>query len=876
MKISVNWLKKFANFGDINECELEEKIGARLVEIESVENLGEKYHDVVLARVVSCVPHPDSDHMHLLKIDDDGAADKIISRNLEKIAQIEGKSLEKTAKKYLGAEKLPRDENGYIQVVCGAPNIRENLIVAWLPPTSTVPDSYGTDDEFRLDARKLRGVLSYGMCASPRELGLYDEHDGILEVAEITDEDSRNSIENQLKNTQNLFAKAFEFDDDFLLEVENKSLTDRPDTFGILGFARETAAIFGQKSVSPDWFNAENEHTQTGDFSLEKPNVVIEDPELCARYEGVVISGADGKLESSLLRKTYLARSGVRPLSAIVDISNYLMLLTGQPLHTFDYDKLREISPTGRADIIVRAAEKGEKLELLDGREIEMEPKDIVIAAGDRENSVAVALAGAMGGASTEIDENTKNIFVESATFNLYNLRGTQFRHGIFSEAITRFTKGQPAELTDHVLRQAIAEFAKICGKQISPIADNFAKKSPNKPIKISAEKVNDLLGASYSQEEISQVLENLGYEIREISQDVVAPWWRTDVHIFEDVAEDVGRVLGFDNIPVELPTRKFVAVANPELYNLQRKIREILKSFGANELLTYSFISRKLAENLGLDHEEMYKIVNAISPELQLIRSTLVAKMSEKAVENIRAGYTKIAMFEMGQTFTKNSGMTEENVPEFTNCLAMVVADKNNKSGDAFYLAKKYLTDLFDKFGVEKHVEFREFEKVKNPYEIKRSAEIFAKIEDQKFVKIGEIGELKDEFRENLKLPKFSSAFEISLDEFKKIIEKNSVNYRPVPKFQGTSRDMTFRVGRDVNFAEIENEIRENLENLPENFQTNLVAKDVFAQDETTKNLTFHAEFYDLEKTVDTKYVGKIVDKIAKDLSVKFDAKMI
>ena len=142
--------------------------------------------------------------------------------------------------------------------------------------------------------------------------------------------------------------------------------------------------------------------------------------------------------------------------------------------------------------------------------------------------------------------------------------------------------------------------------------------------------------------------------------------------------------------------------------------------------------------------------------------------------------------------------------------------------------------------------------------------------------MKIGEIGELKDEFRENLKLPKLSAAFEISLDEFKKIIEENSVNYRPVPKFQGTSRDMTFRVGRDVNFAEIENEIRENLENLPENFQTNLVAKDVFAQDETTKNLTFHTEFYDLEKTVDTKYVGKIVDKIAKDLSVRFGAKMI
>jgi phenylalanyl-tRNA synthetase beta chain len=871
MIISKNWLKNFAKI-DAGDDELFSRIGARLVEIESTENLAEKYADVVVAKVVSCVPHPDSDHMSLLKLDDGGKVDEIISRNIEKLAKETGELPEKLAKKYFGADKLPRDENGLLQVVCGAPNVRENMIVAWLPPTSIVPETYGTDDEFRLDARKLRGIVSYGMCAAADELGLWDEHDGILDLTDFA-------------KVGDDFAKKLELNDT-LLEVENKSLTHRPDSFGVIGFAREVAAIFDKESEDPKWFTEnpdENFAKKDMEFALEKPNVIIDDAELCARYEGVVISGADGKKESDILRKSYLARSGMRPISAIVDISNYLMLLTGQPLHTFDYDKLLAISPTKKAEIIVRAARENEKMTLLDGREIEMSPKDIVIAAGNREESVAIALAGAMGGANTEIDEKTSRIFVESATFDLFNLRGTQFRHGIFSEAITRFTKGQPAALTDPVLRQAIAEFAKIGGEQVSEIVDNFAEKPEKIAMEIPAQKINDLLGTNYSRVEMGKVLNDLGYDGDSTNSDngeilriAKTPWWRTDLHITEDVAEDIGRVLGFDNIPLDLPTRKFTAVANPKLYDLQRKIREILKSFGANEVLTYSFISRKLAENLGLNADEMYKITNAISPELQLYRSTLTAKMLEKSVENIRAGYTDLTLFELGQTVSRSDGLTEENVPKMAQKLALIVANKNGKNKSPFYVAKKYLTELLAKFGMENAVDFREFLAAKNPYEMKRSAEIFAKNAHGNFAKIGEIGELKNSFREGLKLPEFTAMFELNLDEILAILPEKATKYLPVPKFQGTSRDMTFQVAMGENFAKIENAICEKLNDLPENFQTELEAKDIFSSDEKTKNLTFHAEFYDLEKTIDVKKIAKIVDEIAKSLREKFGAEMI
>lgn len=876
MKISVNWLKKFAKIGDVSEKELESRIGARLVEIESVENLGKKYRDVVVAKVVSCVPHPDSDHMHLLKIDDGGAADEIIARNIALGVAKE-------------SDKIPRDENGYVQVVCGAPNVREDLVVAWLPPTSVVPETFGSDDELRLSARKLRGILSYGMCASPRELDLYDEHDGIYEVYDFAkNSDTTNAdFTEKLRQKGNSFAKMFGYENDYLLEVENKSLTHRPDTFGILGFAREVAAIFDKKSEDPAWFR-EKADAPAVTNKFEKPNVKISDAKLCARYEGQVFADFDPSRDFDSVKKTLIARSGARPVSPIVDVTNYLMFLTGQPLHAFDYDKLKKVSPTGKPDILVRAAQNGEKLALLDGREIELAEKDIVICAGDETKSVPIALAGAMGGASTEIDTTTKNVFLESATFNLYNLRGTQFRHGIFSEAITRFTKGQPAALTDPVLRKAADEFAKLGAVPATEIAENFADKIENPEIDLSRTDINALLGSDYPQAQIDEVLQDLGYEIAKTAdadlEKVRAPWWRTDVHIFQDIAEDVGRVRGFDDIPIDLPTRQFTAVANLPLYDLQRKIRETLKSFGANEVLTYSFLSENLMKKVGQDVNNSYKIVNAISPDLQRVRQSLPPKMLDIARENLRAGYDKFAIFELGQVFQKErSGLDENGLPIIENKLGFVLLDKNSHADSAFYSAKKYLTELFAKLGLE-NVEFREPNSTKTleqfnlknnqiapPYEPKRSAQIFIGREH-----LGDLGELQNKFREQLKLPKFVAIFEVDLDKILKLLPTNSIHYQPVPKFQGTSRDLTFQVSAATDFATVESLIREKIAKLPTNITAHLSAKDIFATDDATKNLTFHIEFFDNQRTIDVKFVTKFVTKLAADLDAKLGAKMI
>jgi len=836
MIIGVNWLKKFAKIGDIKIEDLCEKIGARLVEIESVENLAQKYKDVIVAKVVKCEKIPET-HLSLCKIDD---------------GQVR--------------ENVERDADGLVQVVCGAPNVRENLLVTWLPPETIVPETFATDDEFQLTSRKLRGEISHGMLASPRELGLWDEHEGILEIDE------------NLAKPGDSFAKICELND-YLLEVENKSLTHRPDCFGIVGFAREVAAICDAEFTPPEYFANKIELENT-EKKLTSPTVEIANAELCNRYECVVLANVDGARKSSLLRETYLSRSGMRPISASVDITNYMMLESGQPLHAFDYDKLCQVSPTKKPDILVRAAKSGEKLELLDGKIIELADQDIVVCAGNSRNSVPIALAGAMGGMSTEIDDSTKNILLESATFNLYNLRGTQFRHGIFSEAITRFTKGQPAELCDHVIREASKQFCKFANAKIaSDIVDNFAKKVENPEIAVKIFDVNSLLGTKITVGEMEKVLKNLGYKIefREEKTDAemfaTAPWWRTDVKIREDVIEDIGRVLGFDNIAPTLPARDFAAVEQNAELDLKANIRETLASFGANEVLTYSFISEDLLAKVGQDSRNSYKIVNSISPKLQFVRQQLTPSLLEKVYENWRAGNRDFALFELNQTFRKEKGLTEEKVPVFSDNLAFAIALEDQSA--PFYVAKKYAENLAERLHIK--FDFREVANNKMPmhenfFEPKRTAEIW--LND---TQIGVIGELKNSVSRNLKLPENVAAFEIGLGALLENLPPNGASfYQPISRFAGTSRDLTLHVSMGKAYATVESVIREILTNLPENFAWNLTPVDIFAPNTETKNLTFHLEIADHDKTIDTRFVAEVIDKIAKAVSEKLDAKII
>lgn len=826
MIISVNWLKKFTDI-DMPIDELATLIGERLVEIEDVIDLGAKYKDVIVARVVSCEDMPDSDHLHVCRIDDGGVR-----------------------------QDVERDADGFVQVVCGAPNVREGLLVAWLPPQATVPETHGDSEPFVLGARKLRGYMSNGMLASAKELDLFEDHDGILEL----DADTQPGAS---------FAEVYELND-YLLDIENKSLTHRPDTFGIIGFAREVAAIQGKTFKTPDWLGGleVTYGDKRGDVMM--PTVTIDDPALSDRYQAVIVSGADGSKKSPLHIQTYLARVGVRPISAVVDVTNYLMMLTGQPLHAFDYDKVLAVG--GSTDIHVRAGRENEALTLLDGRTIELAPEDIVIAAGE----TAIGLAGAMGGASTEIDVNTKNIIIESATFNLYNLRATQMRHGIFSEAITRFTKGQPAPLTAPVLADAVrlmGEWANAV--RVSDVADARTNDVTATYLRLPLARVNDVLGSSFDDTAVLETLRRIEFAAEIDGGDLVVtvPYWRADIRIAEDIIEEVGRLTGFDNIAATLPRRDFRAVAPSNFDDLRRRMRAALVRAGANEVLTYSFVHGDVLRKAGQDPLNSYRITNSISPDLQYYRQSLTPSLLGLIHPNVKNGYDSFAVFELNKVHSKSAELVE-NVPAEMHRLGLVLTHKKPNAGATYYQAKAILEYLATSLGLElayKPVESTSLA-VMQPFEPKRSARV---IEARSGQPIGVIGEYKAAVARSFKLPQTTAGFELLPEAILLAVGQSSPKYTPLSRFPGTERDICFQVDESVTYAQVMDGVLAGLRE--GDLETSVAPVDIYqAEGESTKNITVRIKMTAHDRTLTSDEASKVADGVVAQVVERTAARVI
>ena len=812
MIISVNWLKKFTDI-DLPMDEFATLIGARLVEIEGVENIGEKYQGVIVAKVVSCAPIEGTDHLNVTKIDDGGVA-----TNVE------------------------RDENGLVQVVCGAPNVREGIMVAWLPPQSTVPETFNDAEPFVLSVRPLRGVNSNGMLASAKELDLFDDHTGILEI----DKDCAPGTG---------FAELYELDD-YLLDIENKSLTHRPDAFGIIGFAREIAGIQGKAFNTPDWLN-DIVPNFTSNQTLEAPSVHIEDRALSDRFTAIVLSGVDEKAQSPVQLQTYLARSGVRPISASVDVSNYLMLLTGQPSHTYDYDKFKALAGDDFT-VRVRSARADEKLTLLDGKEIVMDQADIVIAAGD----TAVGLAGAMGGASTIVDETTRNVLVEVATFDLYHLRSTQMRHGIFSEAITRFTKGVPAPLAAPVLAEVVRELTEFTGATVSStIVEDYPGVREQITVKVGERHVNETLGTHFSANDIAELLQNVGFGVSfdDFDATVTVPYWREDIHIPEDIIEEVGRLAGFDTINATLPRRDFIATRPTEFDQLRTQVRSLLVRAGANEVLTYSFVHGDILKKVGQNPDDAYRITNSISPDLQYYRQSLTPSLLTLVNPNRKAGYEEFAVFECNKVHRKSAGLTEENVPVEFDSIALVIVRAKNK-GDAYYDAKNYLEYVTNILGLKLRYEsLSDGDATTAPFEPARSAAVF---DAESNIYLGIVGEFKKSVQKSFKLPEYTAGFEINPRALYEAVTKVGYLYQPLSRYPGSERDITFQTADTVSFQTILDEVTAALRETE--LTTSVEPLGIYqAEGNDEKNSSVRIKLVSYNKTLTSEEVTAVIDGV-------------
>ncbi len=845
MKFSLNTLRGInQRYGSAAEIapdgidRLVEKIGAQLGAVDEVTDIGKKYEGIIVAKVVACEKHPDADKLSLCKIDDGGKA-----------------------------KDVTRDANGRVQVVCGAPNVREGLLVAWLPPGTTVPNTVDDTQPFVLEAREIRGQVSNGMLASPKELALGDSHAGIL------------TIDGDIKpGTQ--FAEAFNLAGDAVIDIENKMFTHRPDAFGFLGIARELAGIQGLAFKSPDWYTPQPEFPAVATEQLPLA-VQNELPELVPRFTAITMGEVQVGPSPTWLQ-VELAKVGQKSINNIVDYTNFFMLETGQPLHAYDYDKVKALSGGDGARLVVRNPKPGEKVKLLNGKELEPRPEAIMIAT----ETQLIGVGGVMGGAETEVDERTKNIILESATFDMYSIRRTSMEHGLFTDATTRFTKGQSPLQNLAVLNKIVDEIHEHAGGVAASheIDDNhldpaiMERGSLYLPVTLSSEFINVRLGLQLSAKDMKRLLENVEFKValRDEELTVTAPFWRTDIEQREDVVEEVGRLHGFDKLPLRLPMRDLAPTTRDPLLDLKSEVRDRLSRAGANEVLTYSFVHGRLLDKIGQDKAQAFEISNALSPDLQYYRMSLMPSLLEKVHANIKAGYDEFTLFELGKTHSldqrEDDGLPREF--EFT-ALMIAASDKVPKSGAAYYQAATYLTQLAPLAWLE----FRPISDdlqaypVVQPYDPQRAALVYL---DNTF--LGIIGEFKPAVRRALKLPKFSAGFEIDTTVLGPSLAAGP-SYAPLFRFPAVKQDITLRLSATHSYASVHEVVSRELgANAPDDTHIQLEPVDIYQKpgDTSHKNFTFRVTITATNRTLTDKEATAVLDAIAAGTKAKLDAERL
>lgn len=501
-----------------------------------------------------------------------------------------------------------------------------------------------------------------------------------------------------------------------------------------------------------------------------------------------------------------------------------------------------------------------------------------------------IGIGGVMGGADTEVDANTKNIILESANFDMYSIRRTAMRHGLFTDAVTRFNKGQSPLQNLAVLAKIADEIQRFAGGQIaSPVADDnhlpdevMSRNSLYEPVVVTADFINARLGLDLSAEQMQKLLENVefGVELEGDQLTVKAPFWRTDIELREDVVEEIGRLYGFDHLPLNLPERTITPTLKDPLLTFKARVRDSLADAGANEVLTYSFVPGKLLENAAQSPKDAFKISNALSPELEYYRLSLTPSLLDKIHPNIKAGYDQFALFEIGKGHNLTHADDDDGLPSEFEMLEVIVSasTKTKPVGAAYYKARVYLEALAADFGLELVFEALNEDQpypVAQPYELTRSAKVSVKGGQP----LGMIGEYKASVRRNFKLSKYTAGFGISLVGLMKAAAEAPNTYKPLPRFPKLTQDITLKVAADVSYKTLHDFIESELAKLaPENTLINLSPVGIFQKDDETthKQTTLRLSIASYDRTLTDSEVNKLLDDIAALANQEFNAERV
>ena len=789
MKLSTNFVKDY--------IDLPEDIDVKTI-AEDMTRVGNEYDDagklinatnLITGVVKSCTMHPDSDHLHVCNVD-------------------------------IGKETL--------QIVCGAPNVREGLKVIVALPGAVLPGN------FEIKKGVIRGVESNGMMCSMAELGLDNKF-----LTEADKSGIHELPENAPVGVDPI--KYMELDDDV---IDFELTANRGDLLSILGMAYELGAIYDKKVKDIDLSYKEEGKDINNSFSLDiqTPNCTIF---LAKKVENVTIK------ESPTFIKNRLMASGIRPINNVVDISNYVMLETGQPLHFYDAERLG-------GKIIVRMAKENEKLITLDEQERILGEDDIVIAKDDG----AIGLAGVMGGLSTEIEEDTKSIVIEAAIFNPVKIRMTS-KKILRSEASTRFEKGLDPNKTYMAIERCCNLLEKYAdAKVVTGLTVYDTTEKEDKKIDITLKNITDLLGIDISEDDVLDVFRKLGFETN-VNGEIITvsvPRRRLDIEIKEDLIEEVGRIYGVDNIEGKLP----VLPTRPGKYNkTAREIRNKMISLGLNETLSYILINDKEAKMFTKDDFEIVKLLDPMSEDRNTLRYSMIPSMLKIYEYNKARTIKDVSIFEIGKGF----GKVGEDYKEETKLCVLMTGEYelgiSNKAPVDFFVIKGIAEELLDYLGYNNRYSFVTDKEIPDEFHPYQSAYISVNNDV-----VGVIGKLHPEVAKD-----GVYVMEINLD---KLLAKKvgKMKFKEISKFPSIKKDLALIVDKDKTSGEVATAIKKASGSV----LTNIELFDVYTGVNIgldKKSLAYTLTFEDSKKTLTDEEINAELNKIIDVLSKKMGAEL-
>ena len=810
MKISYNWLK------DYLECDLEpEKIAEALTSIglevdslEQVEEIPGGLAGVIVAEVVECVEHPDSDHLHITKLN-------------------------------TGAPEL-------LQVVCGAPNVAAGQKVL----LATVGTVLGED--FKIKKSKIRGVESFGMICAEDELGIGESHDGIMVL------DPEAVVGTPAKNYLGLATDAI---------IEIGLTANRVDAASHIGVARDLYAYLKHNGI-PCSLNIPDV-TAFAEGEGEAIPVEVTAVDGAPRYTGTTIKGVKVASSPEWLQKKLLS-IGLRPINNIVDITNFVLHETGQPLHAFDASKI-----TG-GKVVVRRAEEGEKFVTLDGVERTLSSADLMIANAEK----PMCLAGVFGGEESGVTDTTVDVFLESAYFNPVSIRKSSKRHGLKTDASFRYERGADPLIVDYAARRAALLILELAGGQVvGKVQESYPEKIEKKQVELNYDRIESFVGKKLGHDVIEGILEALAYEFVEKKENgavVAVPAYMVDVYRECDVVEEILRIYGYNNVEFPSTMRMSVnAPQKPEPEQVRKSIADFLAANGFVETMNNSLTKSDYYTKLKtFPEEKCVRIMNPLSSDLNVMRQTLILNGLEVIAYNINRQITDIRTFEYGSVYSFNpemDGKTLDSYEEHT-CYALFLTGQPEKSwrtevgkGNYFQL-KGYLELLLKRFGcdiysLETEAAPADLFSEGLAYSLPGSRQILAVMGTVAPARLKQFG---------IKQPVFAA--EISWPALFELIKRNKIKYKELPKFPEVRRDLAILLDESVNYADL----RKSAFRVGKKLLKQVGLFDVYRGDKIAEGKKQYAMSFvlqDLEKTLTDTDVEKVMSKLLSTFQNEFGA---